>query len=85
MSEESDQKEWKKLSGHKPKAGFLIGTLIVAVAILLASRWQVTSTLNSVYLLDRWTGAIVACKESMPHNLHHLPSIVDCNPVVEGR
>jgi hypothetical protein len=39
----------------------IAGTLI-AIAILVAFRWQITAGTGIVYRLDRWTGDIVACE-----------------------
>jgi hypothetical protein len=39
----------------------IAGTLI-AIAILVAFRWQITAATGIVYRLDRWTGDIVACE-----------------------
>jgi hypothetical protein len=39
----------------------IAGTLI-AIAILIAFRWQIAASTDVVYRLDRWTGNIVACE-----------------------
>jgi hypothetical protein len=46
-----------------PIAIMIAGSLIAA-AILLAFRWQITAATGVVYRLDRWTGHIVACELS---------------------
>lgn len=39
----------------------IAGTLI-AIAILVAFRWQISAATGVVYRLDRWTGKIIACE-----------------------
>jgi hypothetical protein len=41
----------------------LAGALI-AIAILIAFRWQISATTGVVYRLDRWTGHAVSCDMS---------------------
>lgn len=39
----------------------LAAGVMIAVAILVAGRWEIASSNTEVYRLDRWTGAVVAC------------------------
>jgi hypothetical protein len=38
----------------------IAGTLI-AVAILIAFRWQISAATGVIYRLDRWTGNLIVC------------------------
>jgi hypothetical protein len=46
-------------------AAAIIGAL-VAGAILVAFRWQITAAPGHVYRLDRWTGRITVCDLENP-------------------
>jgi hypothetical protein len=51
----------RRISMRAAVAVVIAGTLI-AIAILVAFRWQITAAPGIVYRLDRWTGNIVACE-----------------------
>ena len=40
----------------------LIAGLLIAAAILISFRWQISAATGVVYRLDRWTGNIIACE-----------------------
>ena len=42
----------------------VIAGVLIAVAILIAFRWQISAATGVVYRLDRWTGDVIACELS---------------------
>jgi hypothetical protein len=58
-------------------AAMIVGTLI-AIAILIAFRWQISATPGFVYRLDRWTGGAVVCDLSTVHR-------IDCQEIQFAR
>ena len=59
---------------RNPIAIVLAG-IIIAAAILLAFRWDITVERGVVYRLDRWTGRVTAC---MSRSLVTIGSEMDC-------
>jgi hypothetical protein len=49
------------------RTAILIGALTIAVALAFLFRWQVEIRIDRggeyIYRLDRWTGALVHCRE----------------------
>ena len=46
----------------RPAIVSLIAGALIAVAVLIVFRWQISAATGVVYRLDRWTGDIVACE-----------------------
>ena len=42
----------------------LIAGIVIAVAILIAFRYEISAAIGVVYRLDRWSGQITACELS---------------------
>lgn len=42
-------------------AAIIVGSLIIAAAILFSLRWEAFAVNNGVLRLDRWTGTVVGC------------------------
>ena len=42
----------------------VIASTLIAIAILIVFRWQISAATGVVYRLDRWTGHAVACDMS---------------------
>jgi hypothetical protein len=40
----------------------VIAGALIAIAILVGFRWQITAATGIVYRLDQWTGNIVGCE-----------------------
>jgi hypothetical protein len=47
----------------------LVGSAIVAAAVVAPSRWEMAADGGQIYRLDRWTGAVVACNASNQQRL----------------
>ena len=47
-----------------PSVAILCGAVLIAVAILVAFRWQIApaGSLRAVHRLDRWTGNVTLCQ-----------------------
>ena len=45
---------------NTPKA-IIIGSILIALTIIFASRWNMAASGDNTYRLDRWTGKIVSC------------------------
>lgn len=41
----------------------ILAGLLLAAAIAVVFRWQVTADSSGVYLLDRWTGHVAECRQ----------------------
>jgi hypothetical protein len=54
----------------------VIAGALVAIAILVALRWQITAASGYVYRLDRWTGHITVCGWQDVHR-------IDCSLTLE--
>ena len=39
----------------------VIGSALIAGAILVTGHWQITSAPNTVFRLNRWSGEVVSC------------------------
>jgi hypothetical protein len=50
----------------------VIAGLLIAGAILIAFRWQISAATGVVYRLDRWTGSVIVC------DLNSHLSLSDC-------
>jgi hypothetical protein len=53
-------------NGHKVRlmrvaAAIVIAGALIAIAVLIAFRWQISAATGVVYRLDRWTGHAVVC------------------------
>jgi hypothetical protein len=48
----------------RPALSILLAGCLVAIAILIAFRWQITAAPGFVYRLDRWSGHVNACELS---------------------
>ncbi len=58
-------------------AAILIGSVIIAAAILFSLRWEVALAPNVTVRLDRWTGAVTYCTpKAMPQSVQPIP--FDC-------
>jgi hypothetical protein len=62
-----------------PKIGYqmripiaiVIAGVLIAAAVLIAQRWEISAATGVVYRLDRWTGDILAC-ELNPGPCYHM-------------
>jgi len=48
----------------KTQTAIIVAGGLVAFAILLSQHWQITSSVNAVYRLNRWTGSVASCNIS---------------------
>jgi hypothetical protein len=55
-----------------PIAIVIIGILI-AIAILIAFRWEISAGPGFVYRLDRWTGNVIGCGVANPLGCRDVP------------
>jgi hypothetical protein len=46
------------------RVAVVIASALIAIAILIVFRWQISAATGVVYRLDRWTGHAVACDMS---------------------
>jgi hypothetical protein len=48
-------------------ASIIIAGTLIAIAILIAGRWEIFGSASGVWRLDRWTGAVQLCHYDTPN------------------
>jgi hypothetical protein len=51
----------------------VIAGLLIAAAILISLRWEISAATGVVYRLDRWTGAVMVCTVGLPVECWRVP------------
>ena len=51
------------MAGMARAVAILFAALMVAGAIAFVFRWQMAANASGVYLLDRWSGHVVECRQ----------------------
>jgi hypothetical protein len=47
-------------------ASIIIAGALIAIAVLIIGRWDISGTTNGVWRLDRWSGDIQVCVAGTP-------------------
>jgi len=50
----------------------VISGVLIATAILIAFRWQISAGPGFVYRMDMWTGSVVSCGVANPLGCHEI-------------
>jgi hypothetical protein len=51
----------------------VIAGVLIAAAILITLRWEISAATGVVYRLDRWTGAVTVCTLGQPIECWRVP------------
>lgn len=46
-------------------AAIILAALVLAGSVAFVFRWQIAADGTTVYLLDRWTGKVTACRQAI--------------------